>query len=83
MNKNTIDKNTIDENTIDLFKPYKIRNLELKNRFVRSATWDGTADEQGGATEKSLSIYKTLAAGNIGLIIIKIYFNVLEDLLDQ
>ena len=52
-----------------MFRPFKIRNLELKNRFVRSATWDGTADEQGGVTEKTLSLYKTLAEGNIGLII--------------
>jgi 2,4-dienoyl-CoA reductase-like NADH-dependent reductase (Old Yellow Enzyme family) len=54
---------------IDLFKPYKIRNLKLKNRFVRSATWDGTADEKGATTERSISIYKALAKGNIGLII--------------
>jgi 2,4-dienoyl-CoA reductase-like NADH-dependent reductase (Old Yellow Enzyme family) len=54
---------------IDLFKPVKIRNLELKNRFVRSATWDGTADDQGRVTEESLAIYRALAPGNIGLII--------------
>ncbi len=54
---------------IDPFKPYKIGNLELKNRFVRSATWDVTADENGAVTDNSIALFEELAKGDIGLII--------------
>jgi 2,4-dienoyl-CoA reductase-like NADH-dependent reductase (Old Yellow Enzyme family) len=54
---------------MDLFEPFKIRNLELKNRFVRSATGDGTADDSGRVTDKSVAIYEALGKGGVGLII--------------
>jgi 2,4-dienoyl-CoA reductase-like NADH-dependent reductase (Old Yellow Enzyme family) len=54
---------------IDLFKPYRIGSLELRNRFMRSATWDATADETGTVTEESLAIYRRLGRGGIGLIV--------------
>ncbi len=53
----------------DPFKPYKIGNLEVKNRFVRSATWDVTADENGAVTNNSVALFEELAKGDIGLII--------------
>ena len=53
---------------IDPFAPYKIGNLEVKNRWVRSATWDGSADESGAVTDKSVSIYQELGRGGVGLI---------------
>jgi 2,4-dienoyl-CoA reductase-like NADH-dependent reductase (Old Yellow Enzyme family) len=52
-----------------LLQPYKIKKLELRNRIMRSATWDGTADEKGEVTSNSAAIYHTLASGNIGLIV--------------
>lgn len=55
--------------SINLFEPYRIGNLEVKNRFMRSATWDATADDSGAVTDKSLSIYKRLAEGGVGLIV--------------
>jgi 2,4-dienoyl-CoA reductase-like NADH-dependent reductase (Old Yellow Enzyme family) len=55
--------------SIDIFRPYKIGKVELRNRFVRSATWDDTADGSGVVTEKSVAIYRQLAKGNIGLIV--------------
>ena len=54
---------------VDLFKPYRIANLELKNRFVRSATWDATADESGAVTDASVDIYNRLGEGGVGLIV--------------
>ena len=54
--------------SIDLFQPYKIGSLELKNRFVRSATNDGTADGTGSTTDKSVALYRELAQGGVGLI---------------
>ena len=55
--------------SIDLFAPYKIRNLEMKNRFMRSATWDGSADDNGSATDDSVALFRELAEGRIGLIV--------------
>jgi len=56
-------------NVTDAFSPIDIRGMMLPNRFMRSATHDGTADESGAATEKSLSIYRALGEGDIGLIV--------------
>ena len=50
-------------------KPTKIGNLEIKNRFVRSATYEGLASEKGEITDKLIEFYKTLAEGGCGLII--------------
>ena len=50
-------------------KPKKIGSIEIKNRFVRSATFEGMATEDGYITEKQLKLYKKLAEGGVGLII--------------
>ncbi len=52
-----------------LFTPEKIGNLEIKNRFVRAATYEGQADEQGYVTDALINRYQKLAKGNIGLIL--------------
>jgi 2,4-dienoyl-CoA reductase-like NADH-dependent reductase (Old Yellow Enzyme family) len=52
-----------------VFEPFKIKNLELENRFVRSATWDGSADDSGAVTDTSVAIYDRLARGGVGLIL--------------
>jgi len=52
-----------------LFESFTMGNLELKNRFIRSATWDATADNTGKVTAKSLEIYRKLGGGNLGLIV--------------
>jgi len=53
----------------DLFKPYSIGRLELRNRFVRSATWDATADSSGAVTDNSVALYRELGQGGVGLIV--------------
>lgn len=50
-------------------KPKKIGSIEIKNRFVRSATFEGMATEDGYVTDKHLKLYKDLAVGGAGLII--------------
>ena len=50
-------------------KPKKIGKLEIKNRFVRSATYEGLATEEGEITDKLIDFYKTLSEGGSGLII--------------
>jgi 2,4-dienoyl-CoA reductase-like NADH-dependent reductase (Old Yellow Enzyme family) len=52
-----------------LFEPLKIKNMDLRNRFVRSATYDGCADKSGYVTETQIDLYSTLAEGGVGLII--------------
>ena len=52
-----------------LFEPITIGGLALKNRFVRSATWDATADETGMVTDRSVELYQRLGEGGIGLIV--------------
>ena len=54
---------------IDLFAPFRIGDLEIKNRFMRSATWDATADVSGAVTDASTELYRVLGKGHIGLII--------------
>ncbi len=43
--------------------------MKLRNRFVRSATWEGMCDEQGRPGEKLSACYRELARGQVGLII--------------
>ncbi|MCJ7649950.1 MAG: NADH:flavin oxidoreductase [Candidatus Lokiarchaeota archaeon] len=50
-------------------KPKKIGPIEIKNRFVRSATFEGMATEEGYVTDQLVELYKTLAKGGVGLII--------------
>jgi 2,4-dienoyl-CoA reductase-like NADH-dependent reductase (Old Yellow Enzyme family) len=52
-----------------LFEPFKIGNFEIKNRFVRSATYYALSDENGFAGDESAALMKTLASNDIGLII--------------
>lgn len=54
---------------IELFEPYRIGKLELKNRWVRSATWDATADSSGAVTNDSVALYRELGQSGIGLIV--------------
>lgn len=50
-------------------KPKKIGPIEIKNRFVRSATFEGMATEEGYVTDQHIELYKRLAEGGVGLII--------------
>lgn len=52
-----------------LFEKTDIKGMELKNRLVRSATYEGMADEKGFPTENLFELYKRLAQGGVGLII--------------
>jgi len=52
-----------------LFDQTQISGMKLKNRFIRSATYDGAADKEGHVTEKLLHVYETLAKGGVGTII--------------
>ena len=52
-----------------LFGITKINQMGLKNRFVRSATWEGLANSDGSCSEELCSLMVELAKGEVGLII--------------
>ena len=56
-----------------LFTPFSIANMEIKNRFVRSATYDGGAVKRGFVSEWQINLYAELARGQVGLIISGIF----------
>ena len=47
----------------------KIGEMEVKNRFVRSATYEGMAQENGKISNDLIKMYQTLSKGEVGLII--------------
>lgn len=52
-----------------LFEPANINSLNLANRFIRSATWEGMAAPDGQVTPALIETMKGLAQGGVGLII--------------
>ena len=52
-----------------LFEPVKLGTLTLRNRFVRSATWEAMATPAGEVTPKLVDTIAALARGGVGLII--------------
>lgn len=52
-----------------LFTPKKIGNVELPNRFVHSATYEGMAKETGEVSDELIKRYERLAKGGVGFII--------------
>lgn len=53
----------------EIFEATAIRNMPLQNRLIRSATWEGMCNPDGGPTGKLIDCYKALADGGVGLII--------------
>ena len=52
-----------------IFDEIDLNGLNLKNRLVRSATWEGMADDDGHIPDELYKVYKALAKGGVGLII--------------
>ena len=52
-----------------IFEPLKLNNLTLKNRLLRSATWEGIAALDGSIDERIYSIYEEVSKGGVGGII--------------
>lgn len=52
-----------------LFETTTINNMTLSNRFVRSATYEGLAADDGAVTPALTKMMKALAEGGVGLII--------------
>ena len=54
---------------MELFEKSTIKSMVLSNRFVRSATWEGMAANDGAVTPKLIETMVALAKGGVGLII--------------
>lgn len=52
-----------------LFETTHIKSLSLPNRFVRSATWEGSAENDGSCPPRLVNLTARLAEGGVGLII--------------
>ncbi len=52
-----------------LFEPYRIGPIEVRNRFVHSATYECMAGTDGEVTDELVNRYRNLARGEVGLII--------------
>lgn len=53
----------------EIFEPVEVGGLHLKNRLVRSATWEGVAAPDGGIGDVAYGIYDELARGGVGLVV--------------
>ncbi len=53
----------------EIFEATTLSGIELQNRLVRSATWEGLADAEGKVTAELVRIHEELAKGGVGLII--------------
>jgi 2,4-dienoyl-CoA reductase-like NADH-dependent reductase (Old Yellow Enzyme family) len=52
-----------------LYEKSQINGMVLENRFVRSATWEGMAGDNGSTTPQLINCMEALAHGGVGLII--------------
>ncbi|WP_035040934.1 NADH:flavin oxidoreductase [Desulfovibrio sp. X2] len=53
----------------ELFEPVSLKSMTLQNRFVRSATWEGLAGDDGAATPRLAELLAELARNEVGLVI--------------
>ena len=57
-----------------LFEATNINGMSLPNRFIRSATWEGMAREDGESTPRLIAAMQKLVEGGVGLIISSISY---------
>lgn len=53
----------------ELFETTLLDGIELRNRFVRSATNEGMAEDDGSCTQRLIDLCRQLVHGQVGLII--------------
>ena len=64
--------------TQELFNKCSLGGIDVRNRFIRSATWENMADDEGYATEQITNLFTAMATGGAGLIITG-FARILED----
>jgi 2,4-dienoyl-CoA reductase-like NADH-dependent reductase (Old Yellow Enzyme family) len=53
----------------NLFESFDFKNISIKNRLIRSATWEGLATDRGTVTKPLIQKMLDLIDGGVGLII--------------
>ena len=53
----------------EIFSPWQMNHLSIPNRLVRSATWEGLAQEDGTPSLETANLTAELAEGGVGLIV--------------
>lgn len=51
-----------------LFEPYELCGIQLRNRFVRSATMENLARQNGHPLSQLFEMYRELAEGGVGMV---------------
>lgn len=62
----------------ELFDTTTIKGMKIKNRFVRSATWENKTTHDGHMTPELYGVYEELAKNEVGMIITG-YANVVQE----
>lgn len=52
-----------------IFESVSMNHMTVKNRLIRSATWEGIAGSDGSIPEEGYEIYRELSHGGIGAVI--------------
>jgi 2,4-dienoyl-CoA reductase-like NADH-dependent reductase (Old Yellow Enzyme family) len=52
-----------------MFEPVAIKDLKIRNRIARSATFEGMGNAEGEPSDRHARLYTELAEGGVGLII--------------
>lgn len=52
-----------------LFEKTTLKNIDMKNRFIRAAFWENLADDKGHMTPELFKVYEELAEGGVSTII--------------
>ncbi|MBQ6115652.1 MAG: NADH:flavin oxidoreductase [Synergistaceae bacterium] len=53
-----------------IFETVRLNNLTMKNRLIRSATWEGLSDFDGSISDEAYEIYSEVAHGGVGTVIV-------------
>lgn len=51
-----------------LLEPFSLKSIPLRNRILRSATWEALADHEGYLSPEQYRVYQELAKNHVGLI---------------
>ena len=58
----------MNKKTVSMYDPFKVGNLTIKNRLIRSATFEFGSDD-GRITQRIIELYRQLAKGGSGFLI--------------
>ena len=59
----------MDKKNYRTFSQGTIGNMKVRNRLVRSATYDGVVMRENQVPDSTLALYRELAAGGVGLVV--------------